>query len=126
MAGKKKILVIDDEEDFCSLVKMNLEATGALEVLTCCSSRMAIRQVRTHHPDLIFLDVMMPGKDGPGIAAELKAGKDTQDIPIVFLTALVSEEDTERDGGLIGERFFIAKPAQTDKLINIINVLTSQ
>ena len=108
MAEEKKILIIDDEEDFCSFVKMNLEAMGGFQVSTCSDSRMAIRQVRMQRPDLILLDIMMPGRDGSGIAAELKADKDTQDIPIIFLTALVSEEDTERSDGFIEGRFFLA------------------
>ena len=126
MTGKKKILIIDDEEDLCDFVKMNLEAVGGFEVSTCSNSRLAVREVRMQRPDLILLDIMMPGRDGPGVAAELRADEDTQDIPVVFLTALVSEEDTRKSAGLIGEGFFISKPVRTEKLVEIINTLTSQ
>ncbi len=126
MTGKKKILIIDDEEDLCDFVKMNLEAVGGFEVSTCSNSRLAVREVRMQRPDLILLDIMMPGRDGPGVAAELRADEDTQDIPVVFLTALVSEEDTRKGAGLIGESFFISKPVRTEKLVEIINTLTSQ
>ena len=126
MEEKRKILIVDDEEDLCDLIKLTLEATGNFEVSACCDSRMAVRQVRKHRPELILLEIMMPGMDGSGIAAELEGDKDTQDIPIIFLTALVSGEYIERYGDRIGGRLFVAKPVKTDKLVDAIDTMTLQ
>lgn len=126
MEEKKRILIVDDEEDLCDLIKMSLEMTGAFEVSTCSNSKMAIGQVREQRPDLILLDVMMPGIDGPEIAAQLEESKDTKSIPIVFLTALVSGKETRRESGVIGGRFFLPKPVRTQELINMINELTQE
>jgi CheY-like chemotaxis protein len=120
MGKKRKILIVDDEEDFCDFVKMNLEATTDFEVSVCYDSREAIGKVRGQQPDLILLDIMMPGIGGAEIAEELKDNDDTHDIPIIFLTALVREEEAKRKG-VIGGRRFIAKPVQTKELISIID-----
>jgi CheY-like chemotaxis protein len=126
MEGKRKIMIIDDEADLCDLIKLSLEMTGAFEVAKCSDSKVAIGQVREHRPDLILLDVMMPGKDGPEIAAELEENSDTKDIPIVFLTALVSGKETRKESGVIGGRFFLPKPVKTNDLIGMIDSLTKK
>ena len=126
MEEKRRILIVDDEEDLCDSIKQTLEATGNLEVTTCCDSRMAVRQVRKQPPDLILLEIMMPGMDGSGIAAELEADVDTRDIPIIFLTTLVSREHIERYGDRIGGRLFMAKPTETERLVDAIDTMTLQ
>ena len=120
----KRILIIDDEENFCYFVKKNLEATGNFEVSVCNDSREAIKVVREMLPDLILLDILMPRKDGTTIAVELKESEDTKDIPVVFLTALVSEQETKKHENIIGETCFVSKPVKTEELISIINKLT--
>ncbi|MFA5394062.1 MAG: response regulator [Candidatus Ratteibacteria bacterium] len=120
----KKILIIDDEEDFCYFTKKSLEATGNFEVSVCNDSREAMNEVRKVRPDLVLLDILMPRKDGTAIATELKESKDTKDIPFVFLTALVSEQETEKHKNVIGEAHFVSKPVKLQELISIINKLT--
>jgi len=122
MERKRRILIIDDEEDFCYFVKMNLEATAGFEVSVCCDSTEAVRQARKQQPDLILLDIMMPGMSGSDVAEELKNHSDTCDIPIVFSTALVKEEEIEEKNGVIGGRHFIAKPVKISELIDTINL----
>lgn len=117
---KKKILIIDDEEGFAKLIKMNLEATGEYEVRTENRGELGLAAAKEFKPDLIFLDVMMPGIDGPDVRYQLKSEKDTKDIPVVFLTAVVSKEDTEENNGIIGGNLFIAKPVDIKSLIEII------
>ncbi len=124
MNGKRKVMVIDDAEDFCEFVKVILEATGDFQVSSCNSGRMAVRQVERHKPDIILLDIMMPEMDGSEVASALKADDATQDIPIAFITSLVSERDVDSGQGVIDGHYFIAKPVQTDKLINVINTIT--
>lgn len=122
--GKRKVMVIDDAEDFCEFVKVVLEATGDFQVISCYSGIMAVREVERHKPDIILLDIMMPEMDGSEIASALKADDATQDIPIAFVTSLVSERDVDSGHGIIDGHYFIAKPVQTDKLINVINTVT--
>jgi CheY-like chemotaxis protein len=120
----KKILLVDDEEDFCYFTKKSLEATGNFEVSVCSDSREAVAKAVEVRPDLVLLDIMMPHKDGTAIAAELKKNKDTENIPVVFLTALVSAQETEKRRNVIGEKYFVSKPVKIGELINVINKLT--
>jgi CheY-like chemotaxis protein len=117
----KKILLIDDEEDFCYFVKKNLEATGNFEVEAYNDDIDIIQEVRKLRPNLILLDIKMPKKDGSEMALELKKHKDTQEIPFIFLTALVNEEETQKRGNFIGGEYFMAKPVRIFELIDTIN-----
>jgi len=119
--NKKKILVIDDEEDFTKLMKLNLEQTGEFEVRTENSAIEGIAAAKQLKPDLIFLDILMPDMKGDELAYELKADEVTKDIPIVFLTALVTKEQVKEGHGFIGGRPFIAKPVNIEELIVYIN-----
>jgi CheY-like chemotaxis protein len=117
---KKKILIIDDEEGFAKLIKMNLEGTGEYEVRTESNGTFGLAAAKEFKPDMILLDVMMPGIDGGDVRCQLKSEKDTKDIPVVFLTAVVSREDVEENKGIIGENLFIAKPVDIKSIIEVI------
>lgn len=81
------ILIIDDEKDFCRLVKMNLELLGNFKVLTAFSGREGIKIARETKPDLILLDIMMPKMNGFEVLRVLKRNRKTLAIPVVVLTA---------------------------------------
>ncbi len=117
---KKKILIVDDEAGFCHLVKLNLERAGAYEVQTECEGSKALAAARAFKPDLIYLDVLMPGVSGPEVAAQLKKDKETSGIPIVFLTAAARKGEVDSGGGVIGGYPFLAKPVETEELIRCI------
>ena len=68
---KKKILLVDDEAPITRMIRRNLEATGRFDVLDINDPTIALAQARKFKPDLVFLDVMMPDKDGGQLAAEL-------------------------------------------------------
>lgn len=121
---KKRILIIDDEEDFCYFVKKNLEAMGNFEVAVCTNSTDGFQKAKQLQPNLILLDILMPNKDGPDIAAELKNDKDTQKIPFAFLTAVVRREETQENENIIGKEYFIAKPVKLSELVSMINRLS--
>ena len=123
MERMRRILIVDDERDFCDFVKIALEAADHFEVSVCSNSVEAVEQVRKLRPDLILLDIMMPGVGGSQIADELRNNSDTQDIPFVFLTALVTEEETKRNQSVIGGRYFISKPVEMKRLVFLINRL---
>jgi len=94
---KKKILIIDDEENFCKLVKKNIENTEEFEVDIATNGEDGLRLVREIKPDLVLLDIGMPGMDGTEVAEQMRDDENIRDIPIVFLTAIVNEEEAEAD-----------------------------
>ncbi len=118
---KRKILIVDDEESFCRFIKMYLEVLGTFEVSICCDSAKAIVQAEEQQPDLILLDVMMPGVSGPEVAEGLRYNVHTQEIPIVFLTSIATEEDMREKGNIIGGNYVVAKPLRASKLVEVIN-----
>jgi CheY-like chemotaxis protein len=116
MESKKKILLIDDEEDFCFFVKGNLENTGEFDVLVASSGKEGIKLARGEKPDLILLDINMPEMSGDEVAQILSDRPETKEIPVVFLTALVTKGEVESMAS-IGKRIYIAKPVTTKELV---------
>src|SRR5207302_10184877 len=90
-----KVLVIDDEAPIRLLCRVNLEAEG-MDVLEAADGPTGLDQARELAPDVILLDVMMPGLDGWRVAEELLEDERTQDIPIIFLTARAEFRDRAR------------------------------
>lgn len=86
MADKIKVVMIDDEEDLCLMVKDNLEDTGEFEVATCSNPAQAVDFVAAQAPALILLDVVMPNVKGPEILEALKKNEDTKRIPIIMVS----------------------------------------
>jgi len=117
---KKKILVVDDEASLTRMVKANLERTGKYEVRTENMGSKAIEAAREFKPDLMFLDVMMPDMSGDEVAAALRDDSELSDMKYVFLTAIVTKDETETMGSEIGGHQFLAKPVKTDELIAAI------
>ena len=123
MERVRRILIVDDERDFCDFVKMALETADDFKVSVCSDSLKAVECVRELRPDLLLLDLMMPGVGGSQIADELRNNSDTQDIPIIFLTALVTEEETKENRSVIAGSYFISKPVEIKRLVFLINSL---
>ncbi|MBW1967413.1 MAG: response regulator [Deltaproteobacteria bacterium] len=105
---KQKILVVDDEEDILELLKFNLSREG-YQVLCAVSGEQALRLVRSENPDLIMLDLMLPGIDGLEVTRRLKNDPDTKNLPIVMLTAKGEEADIVT-GLELGADDYITKP----------------
>ena len=121
----KKLLVIDDEEYFCRAVKKAIEMKRDLQVLTATRGDERLRLARTQKPDLILLDIVMPGMMGTQVAEELSQDPATASIPVIFVTAIVKKEETGRARGFLGGRMFIAKPVVVDELLKKIDSLLS-
>ncbi|MFC1826964.1 response regulator [Thermodesulfobacteriota bacterium] len=117
---KKKILVVDDEAALTRMIKLNLERTGNYEVRTENIGGNAIAAVREFQPDLLFLDVMMPGTDGTEIAGQLKNEEEFANLKFIFMTAIISKEETDTLGSNIGGNEYLAKPVKTEELIKTI------
>jgi len=117
---KKKILVVDDESRITRMIQRNLEVTGNYEVQTENDSISALATARKFEPDLVVLDVMMPGMDGGEVLAVLREDPALHHLPVIFLTAIVTQDETGHQGKEIGGRFFLAKPVKTEDLIAAI------
>ena len=117
---KKKILIIDDEESFTELVKLNLEATGKYEIKAENKGSLGLVAAKQFKPDLILLDLIMPDMGGGEVSCQLKIDEETKNIPIVFLTAIMTEEEAEARGGIVSGLQVVAKPVRTGDLINVI------
>jgi CheY-like chemotaxis protein len=117
---KKRILVVDDEVALTRMVKLNLEQTGDYEVRIENQGSMAIPAAREFNPDLILLDVMMPDMTGDEVSAQLKEDDQLQHIKYIFMTAIVTKEETAEMGNQIGGNEFLAKPVKAEELIATI------
>lgn len=112
---KKKILIIDDEQDLCFFVKATLELLGNFKVIIARDGKRGIWAAILHKPDLILLDIMMPGIDGFEVLRRLKEGTKTVSIPVIMLTARNDEESKLKAAGLYDEDY-IVKPFETEVL----------
>ncbi len=117
---KKRILVVDDEPAMTLLARANLERTGLYEVRTENLAWATLDAAREFHPDLILLDVMMPGMLGSEVAALLDADEDLCKIKYVFLTCMVTQDEAKTSQGDIGGNVFMAKPINMADLCRII------
>lgn len=115
-----KILIIDDEKDFCWFVKKNLELEGEYSVSTAYSGEEALTLVCRAKPDVIILDLLMPKMDGRTIFAELKKDPSTASIPVILLTALDMFEAKRLVPGLSQEAY-LTKPVKFAVLKDAIN-----
>lgn len=118
---KKRILVVDDEASITRMLKLNLESTGKFEVMVENSPQHALNAARTFHPDLIMLDVLMPGKDGSELANEFQASPSLKHVPVVFLTAAATKEEVRAHHGRIGGLRFLAKPVDMLEVIDCLD-----
>jgi len=110
-------MIIDDEPGFTRLLKLTLEKTGGFEVLEENNGTRAWLTAREFAPDIIFLDVVMPEIDGGDVAQQIRSDPMLAHVPIVFLTAIVSEKE---GGHEIGGFPFLAKPVTLEAVIRSI------
>ncbi len=125
MKDLKKILLVDDEEDFCFFAKGYLEKTEKFQVQTVHNGQAALKECRKFQPDLILLDIVMPDMSGDEVAIILLEDPATKNIPIVFLTALASQLPEEGSSPIqnIAGRYFIGKPVSKDGLLKAIELI---
>jgi len=105
----ERIMYAEDEPDIQAVAKLALEMLGGFQVLICGNGHEALAKVKDFAPDLILLDVMMPGMDGPTTLEKLRADPATAGIPVVFLTAKVQPAEVVQYQNL-GALNVIAKP----------------
>jgi DNA-binding response OmpR family regulator len=124
--SKPYILVVDDDPDLVETVAMMLESKGC-EVGMAYDGIEGEESIKERRPDLVILDIMMPRKDGYVLCAEMKANPETQDIPVVLLTAVgeavPTTKYTHADGMSTEADDYIPKPIDTEGLWDVISNL---
>lgn len=118
----KRILIIDDEKDVLLLLEKRLAAEG-YSVITANNGYDAVNLAQSELPDLIILDLAMPGMGGEVVAEKLKGNSLTRDIPIIFLTVLFPKRKGEEQGAVIAGHVFIAKPFDPVELLTEVEKL---
>jgi two-component system alkaline phosphatase synthesis response regulator PhoP len=118
-----RVLVVDDEPDVLLLCRLNLQQRGH-QVLEASEGGRALELARERHPDVIVLDLMLPGIDGYDVLEALQADAATSDIPIVVLTAKSLRADRDRSHGL-GASAFLTKPFLPSELCEVVDSLVS-
>ncbi|MGD0229782.1 MAG: response regulator [Syntrophorhabdales bacterium] len=130
MAEKSKILVIDDEGDFCEFVRWSLEKTGRFEVSVSTDGPSGIARAEAARPELILLDIRMPQMNGAEVADHLLHSEDTRDIPIAFITGLLNRDEVKKRSGYIHGFPFITKPITRAELVeqvdSILEIMRTQ
>lgn len=121
----KKVFIVDDEVSFTRMLKANLERTGLYSVTTENDPMAALEAAKSFQPDVMFLDVMMPGMEGGELAALMREDKTLAAVPIVFMTAIVTKEETGDTIGEIGGNMFLAKPVKLQDVLDAIQKVTS-
>jgi CheY-like chemotaxis protein len=109
---KKRVLIVDDEPSFTRLLKLNFNHTGRYAAEVVNDPAQAVQAAEHFLPDVILLDVMMPGMDGGDVANRIHAIPKFRDIPILFLTAAISRKEIADHAGLCGGMRFMAKPIE--------------
>lgn len=113
-----EILIIDDDPDMVTIISLLLTTNGHRPI-GASGGKEGLKIARERLPDLILLDVMMPGIDGFEVLRELRLDSSTKEIPVVFVTGMCSAENEERAKKL-GAQCYITKPYQPDKFMDTV------
>jgi two-component system, OmpR family, alkaline phosphatase synthesis response regulator PhoP len=119
--AKPKILVVEDEPDILEVIQYNLEREGN-KVIACRNGEAGLSRIRTEDPDLVILDLMLPGMDGVEVCRQVKADPVTRAIPIIMVTAKGEESDVVLGLGL-GADDYITKPFSPRELLARVQVV---
>lgn len=120
---KKRVLIVDDETDFLKIVKLNLEGTGDYEVLTSSNANNILSQVRSFEPDVVILDILMPGIKGIEACEMLNKDPAGKRIPIIILSALDKNGDKLK-AFKVGVVDYLTKPVEMEELVRKIEKAT--
>jgi two-component system OmpR family response regulator len=118
---KPRILVVDDEPNISGLVRYFLEKTQRFEVRVENRSSIALAAAREFRPDMILLDVDMPGKDGGEVSREIEAEPSLRGVPILFFTSLISRAEAGEHETVRAGKRFLSKPVNPKVLIEVVD-----
>ena len=119
--AKPKILLIEDEPDILEVIQYNMEREG-YKVIACRNGEQGLSRIRTDNPDLVILDLMLPGMDGVEVCRQVKGDPVTRAIPIIMVTAKGEESDVVLGLG-IGADDYITKPFSPRELVARVKVV---
>ena len=125
MQKMKKIVLVDDDQDLCDLLKMQLEASGRFLVTASSQSETALALIKKERPDLAILDINMPEIHGVELATTLAQDPQTAEIPILYLTGMVSPEEVNQLGGGHSLQTLVSKQSPITELVATIDSLIS-
>lgn len=117
---KHRILLVDDEPAFTRVMRNYLEATGQYEVRMENDPAKVVNAALEFAPDLVILDVIMPDIDGGEVAAQMREHPRLREVPIVFLTAIVSKDFVGDHGQEIAGQTYLAKPIDARELVECV------
>jgi CheY-like chemotaxis protein len=123
--SKRRVLVVDDDMNLSRLAGMILESSGRYEVMIVNDSACALRVAVQFDPQVMLLDVDMPGKDGGELAREAAHDARLRDVPILFLTGLVSHGEAGSAAIESGGLRFLSKPVEPSLLLAEVDRLAS-
>jgi len=119
-----KILIVDDDKKELELYQDILLSQG-FDVLTAGNGEDGLKLAIENIPDLILLDVMMPKKDGGKVSKDLLENNKTKNIPVIYLTSIITEEEVKAQHGRVSGRFIISKSSSRAELVQRINEVLS-
>lgn len=121
----RKILYVEDDENIAEIVMMTLQELGEFEVRHCASGIDALKELPKFLPQLVLMDMMMPGMDGLKVLKCMEKIEKAKNTPVIFMTAKMQTEEQKLylDAGAIG---VIPKPFEVEKLCDIINEMWSK
>jgi CheY-like chemotaxis protein len=116
-----KILIVDDDEKALKLLELKLLQLGFHSIVKESKGTEALETAKELLPDLIFLDIIMPGLDGGKVRERLIENPVTKDIPVVFLSSIIDKKEEKRLGGrLAGGEIIVSKPYSSDEILKAI------
>ena len=121
----ERILYVEDEPDIQAVARVALELLGGFQIRVCSQGAEALQEIRAFAPDLVLLDVMMPGMDGPATLQRLRADPETAHIPVIFLTAKVQASEVALYQAM-GALNVIAKPFDPMTLADQVRSIWSE
>lgn len=114
----KKIMVVDDEPEILGILKFRMSSWG-YDALTAQNGKEGLRMAEEKKPDLILLDVMMPGMSGFDVLKELKSKDSTKNIPVIMITVAAAKHEVD-EGIKLGAAYYLSKPYDAQELLNRI------
>ena len=125
MSSLERILYVEDDPDIQTVAALALEVVGGFNVKVCSSGEQALKEAAVYAPDMILLDVIMPGMDGPSTLTALRKLPSLEKVPVAFMTAKVQPHEVDQLIAL-GAESVIAKPFDPMTLANQVRTLWEQ
>lgn len=116
---KCKILIIDDEEELCDMLSLRLSCLG-FETDYSYNGEKGLEKIKSFQPNIVVLDVIMPGMDGWEVCKKIKENEDTKEIKVVLLTATQGKYDLNEKARSVGAEMAFLKPVGEEKLVKTL------